>query len=65
MLELVRVFLGYCHDCRQPKVVGEFKLPGWHHAFNICDTCMQKKTDKLVAEEDMLVRRQFQPESRI
>jgi len=47
MLELVRTFLGYCINCRLPKIVGEFKLLGWKHTFNMCDQCMQTQTERL------------------
>ena len=50
MLELVRVYLGYCSNCRLPKIVGDFRIPGWQHVFPICDSCMQKQTDKLTGQ---------------
>lgn len=51
MMELVRVFFGYCFNCRRPALVGEFKLPGWQHVFHMCSGCMRRTTEKLVNEE--------------
>lgn len=47
MLELIRVLLGYCLECRMPKQVGEFSVTGWKHHLFICDTCLQEKAHKV------------------
>jgi hypothetical protein len=47
MIELMRTFLGYCVNCRRPSVVGEFKLFGWQHGFNLCQTCIEGLAQKL------------------
>lgn len=57
MLELIRVFLGYCSNCRLPKMVGEFKIIGWQHVFNLCDSCLKKPYDKLLAEGEKELNR--------
>jgi len=49
MLELVRTYLGYCSDCRLPRRVGDFKMPGWRHVLPLCDVCLQRLVDKLRA----------------
>jgi len=54
MLEMVKVYLGYCFNCRRPAMVGEFKLPGWKHVFPMCSYCMQSIADKLVKEENLV-----------
>lgn len=61
MLELMRIYLGYCLNCRRPTIVGEFQLFGWRHRFTLCDVCigeMQKKVvDKSVEVlEDSIAR---------
>jgi hypothetical protein len=56
MLELIRVFLGYCMDCRLPTVVGEFRLPGWKHSFNCCTSCLQKQIQKLHNEMNAMAQ---------
>ena len=47
MIELLRTFLGYCHSCRLPALVGEFQLVGWKHKFNLCEPCLQMQARKL------------------
>jgi len=42
MLEHMRTFLGYCGQCGNPGLVGEFKLKGWEHVFCICQICLTK-----------------------
>jgi hypothetical protein len=42
MLEHLRTFLGYCGQCGQPSLVGEFRLRGWKHVFTLCNTCLRK-----------------------
>ena len=54
MLELLRVFLGYCINCRLPKIVGEFKILGWKHTFNLCSGCVQAQANKVVEQESFL-----------
>jgi len=50
MFELIRVFLGYCLNCRRACMVGEFKLAGWRHVFNLCDFCLKEQREKLLAQ---------------
>lgn len=40
MFELLRVYLGYCLQCRRATVVGEFKLSCWKHSFTMCSSCL-------------------------
>lgn len=57
MIELLRTFLGYCLNCKRPAAVGEFKLQGWQHTFNLCDSCLGNMQKKLQdAETEMLAR---------
>ena len=50
MIEHLRTFLGYCGQCGQPGTVGEFRLRGWQHAFNLCSTCLGKLTDAITTK---------------
>lgn len=65
MLELLRTFFGYCSSCHMPKVVGEFKVAGWNYVFNICDACMQKRTDQLIKAETEFMERENYTGSRL
>jgi len=60
MFELVRVFLGYCINCRRACTVGEFKVAGWHHVFNLCEHCLQKKIEELNRASMDLINKQFE-----
>jgi hypothetical protein len=46
--------LGFTWDiafnCRRPTYVGEFKLHGWQHAFNMCQSCLEGLNAKVGAE---------------
>lgn len=59
MFELIRVFLGYCMNCRLPKVVGEFKLLGWKHSFNLCSICLRERKEELEKREQELARQLY------
>jgi hypothetical protein len=48
VIELLRTFLGYCLNCRRPAIVGEFQIHGWHHKFNLCDTCIERLRKQLL-----------------
>lgn len=65
MLELLRTFLGYCQNCRRPTIVGEFKIAGWQHVFNLCSMCLQKRTDELIKAEGDVASRMQETGSRI
>ena len=47
MLELVRIYLGYCFECRNAGLVGEYKVTGWRHHLVTCAACLQQKATKL------------------
>jgi hypothetical protein len=47
VLELIRVYLGYCFECRTAALVGEYKVTGWRHHVVTCAPCLQAKADKL------------------
>ena len=53
MLELLRIYLGYCSECRLPTMVGEFTVQGWKHRFTLCSACvglLKAKLDKELAD---------------
>jgi hypothetical protein len=50
MLELLRIYLGYCSECRLPAMVGEFQVQGWKHRFTMCSACIGTVKSKLDKE---------------
>ena len=46
MIEHLRTFAGYCGQCGQPAVVGEYRLRGWEHAFAVCVECLEKLANR-------------------
>jgi hypothetical protein len=63
MIELLRTFLGYCINCKRPAAVGEFKLQGWQHTFNLCDSCLSTMQKKLLDEETRIITKMQQEQA--
>jgi hypothetical protein len=48
MIEHLRTILGYCAQCHEPALVGEFRLKGWKHVFCLCNVCLRKLSETTV-----------------
>jgi hypothetical protein len=41
-MKIKQVKMGYCNSCCRPQVVGLLALPGWHHEYAICESCLRQ-----------------------
>lgn len=48
MLMLIRILLGYCHQCGNAGYVGEFEIRAWKHHFNLCAPCLQRAAAEVI-----------------